>query len=102
MKMREMPYRVGEGAVEQAKLRAKMAVREVAHPTKSAPRRALRWILSGAVAMVAMVAVALIAWERSNDSYMEKFVAALESAPEELIYEQMADMVYYAESENSN
>ena len=102
MKMREMPYRVGEGTVEQAKFRAKMAVREVAHPTKSAPRRALRWILSGAVAMVAIVAVALIVWERSNDSYMEKFVAALESAPEELIYEQMADMVYYAESENSH
>ena len=57
----------------------------------------------GDLAVIAViVAVALIVWERSNDSYMEKFVAALESAPEELIYEQMADMVYYAESENSN
>ena len=102
MNMKQMPYRVSEGAVEQAKFRAKMAVREAAHPVRPASRRALRWVLSSAVATIAIVAVALIAWERSNDSYMEQYVSVLESAPEELLYEQMADVVYYAESENSN
>ena len=35
MKMKQMPYKVEEGAIERAKYRAKMAVREAAHPTEN-------------------------------------------------------------------
>ena len=39
MKMKQMPYRVEEGAIERAKYRAKMAVREAAHPAEQRPHK---------------------------------------------------------------
>ena len=38
--MKKMPYRVAEGTIERAKYRAKMAVREAAHPTEQIHRQA--------------------------------------------------------------
>ena len=54
--MKQMPYKIGEGAIEQAKYRAKMAVRESAHPATHHPRR-VYWRWASATAMVATVAV---------------------------------------------
>ena len=98
--MKRMPYKVEEGAIERAKYRAKMAVREVAQRGVEQPqsgRVALRWALSGVAATVAIVAVVAMAMRHDAPSLMEQLIAEMNSASEEVIYEQMADLVYYAE-----
>lgn len=98
--MKRMPYKIEEGAVERAKFRAKMAVREVAQSEVKQPqnrRVVLRWALSGVAATVATVAVVAMAMRHDAPSPMEQLIAEMNSASEEIIYEQMADIVYYAE-----
>jgi anti-sigma-K factor RskA len=104
MKMKQMPYRMEEGAIEQAKYRAKMAVREAAHPTeRHADKVSWRW--ASAVAMVAVVVVGVIGFvkyleeSRKPLSPMEELIAEMQSAPDEIIAEWTADVVYYEESE---
>ena len=109
--MKQMPYRVEEGAVERAKLRAKMAVREAkasqqmqqGTPQKiGLLRPALRWTLSGVAATVLLlIAVSIFMQNDSHQDAMERLVGELNLASEELVYEQMADVVYYAEEDSS-
>ena len=108
--MKQMPYRVEEGAVERAKLRAKMAVREAkasqqmqqGTPQKSGLLRpALRWTLSGVAATVLLLIAVSIFMQNSHQDAMERLVGELNLASEELVYEQMADVVYYAEEDSS-
>jgi hypothetical protein len=108
--MKQMPYRVEEGAVERAKLRAKMAVREAkasqqmqqgAPQERVALRPALRWALSGVAATVLLLLAVSIFMQNDNRNAMERLVCELNLASEELVYEQMADVVYYAEEDSS-
>ena len=57
--MKQMPYKVEEGAIEQAKYRAKMAVREAAHPTERRSHK-VQWRWASAVAMAAVVVVGVL------------------------------------------
>lgn len=106
--MKQMPYRVEEGAVERAKFRAKMAVREAKAAQESQPSRsivtlkpALRWALSGVAATVLLLIAVSIFMRNQEQHGMERLISEMRSASEEVIYEQMADVVYYAESESS-
>ena len=104
MEMKKMPYKIGEGAIEQAKYRAKMAVREVAHPISHHANK-VQWRWASAVAMVAVVVVGVIGFvkyveaSRKPLSPMEELIAEMQSAPDEVIAEWTADVVYYEESD---
>lgn len=102
-----MPYRVEQGAIERAKYRAKMAVREAAHPTEH-PSRGVRWRWASAVAVVAVLVVGVIGFVKYYDDYrqpkveqtpMEMLLAEMKNAPDEIIAEWTADVVYYEESD---
>lgn len=106
--MKQMPYRVEEGAVERAKFRAKMAVREAKAAQEAQPSRsivtlkpALRWALSGVAATVLLLIAVSMFMQNDEERRMERLISEMRSASEEVIYEQMADVVYYAESESS-
>lgn len=101
-----MPYKVEEGAIEQAKYRAKMAVRAVAHPTE---RRCftMQWRWATAVAVVAVVVVGVLGFVKYYDelvkpmSPMEALLAEMKNAPDEIISEWAVDTCYYLEDESS-
>ena len=105
--MKQMPYKVEEGAIERAKYRAKMAVREVAHPTEHRPFK-VRWRWASAVAMVAVVVVGVIGFMKLQDNVpqqtqtpMDKLVAQMQNAPDEVISDLAVDVCYYLEDEYS-
>ena len=68
--LKQMPYKVEEGAVERAKYRAKMAVREAAHPVE---RRwfGVQWRWATAVAAVAIVVVGVIGFVKYYDEIIK-------------------------------
>ena len=105
MKMKQMPYRIEEGAVEQAKYRAKMAVREVAHPTEQTSHR-VQWRWASAIAVAAVVAVGVFGFVQFGDSIlhkptpMEALIAEMQSASDDIIYDMAVDGGYYLEEEN--
>lgn len=104
--LKQMPYKVEEGAVERAKYRAKMAVREAAHPVE---RRWLgaQWRWATAVAAVAIVVVGVIGFVKYYDeiikplSPMEELIAEMQCASDEVISEWAVDTCYYLEDDNS-
>ena len=102
--MKQMPYKVEKGAIEQAKYRAKMAVREAAHPIER-PLRKAQWRWATAMAAVAVVVVGIVVFVEYSDacrvSPMEKLMAQMQSAPDELISEWAVDAGYYLEDANS-
>ena len=102
--MKQMPYKVENGAIEQAKYRAKMAVREAAHPVERHSHK-VQWRWATAMAAVAVVVVGIIAFVEFYDalrlSPMEKLMAQMQSAPDELINEWAVDAGYYLEDANS-
>lgn len=108
--MKQMPYKIGEGALERAKYRAKMAVREVAHPETHRPHRAY-WRWASATAAVAMVVVVAVVWltklddnatamERDNLTPMESLVAQMRKASDDILCDFAVDAGYYLEEEN--
>ena len=104
--MKQMPYKVEEGAIERAKYRAKLAVREVAHPTERTWRK-VYWRWASAVAMVAVVAVGVFAFVKYYDeivkplSPMEELIAEMQCASDEVINEMVVDVCYYLEEDSS-
>ena len=105
MKMKQMPYKIEEGAIEQAKYRAKMAVREVAHPTEQSTHR-VQWRWASAIAVVAVVAVGVFGIVKFKDdifhepSPMEALIAEMQTASDDIVYDMAADAGYYLEEEN--
>ena len=105
MKMKQMPYRIEEGAVERAKYRAKMAVREIAHPKEETPHR-VQWRWASAVAVAAVVAVGVFGFVQFGDNIlhkptpMEALIAEMQSASDDIIYDMAVDGGYYLEEEN--
>ncbi|MBR6655670.1 MAG: hypothetical protein IKL20_03580 [Alistipes sp.] len=105
MRMKQMPYRVEEGAIESAKYRAKMAVREVAHPVENLPRK-VQWRWATAVAAVAVLIVGVVGfatlYERvKKPSPMEELIAQMKSTPDEILRDLAVDEFYYDEDMNS-
>ena len=104
--MKKMPYRVAEGAIERAKYRAKMAVREAAHPTEQ-PSHKVQWRWATAMAAVAVVVIGVVGFVKYYDillkplSPMEELIAELQTAPDEIVSEWAADAVYYIDEESS-
>ena len=104
--MKQMPFRVEEGAIERAKYRAKMAVREAAYATEGRSHK-VQWRWATAMAVAAVVVVGVIGLVKYHDelfkpkSPMEQLFAEMKSAPDELINEWAADAGYYLEDVNS-
>jgi hypothetical protein len=104
--MKKMPYKVGEGAIERAKYRAKMAVREVAHPVERHSHK-VQWRWATAMAVAAVIVVGVIGFVKYYDeiakplSPMEALIAEMKNAPDELINDWAVDTCYYLEDENS-
>ncbi|MBQ5647914.1 MAG: hypothetical protein IIV16_02180 [Alistipes sp.] len=106
MKMKQMPYRVEEGAIERAKYRAKMAVREAAHPAEQRPHKIqLRW--ATVVTVVAVIAVGVIGFMTYQEhvtkplSPMEELIAQMKSTPDEILNDLAVDTFYYGEDPNA-
>lgn len=105
MDMKQMPFKVEEGAIERAKYRAKMAVREVAHPAEHTSHK-LQWRWASAVAVVAVVVVGVFGVVKFGDDIfrphtpMEELIFEMQSASEEVIYDLVVDSGYYLEEEN--
>ena len=105
MKMKQMPYRVEEEAIERAKYRAKMAVREAAHPTEQRPHK-VQWRWATAVAVVAVV-VGVVGLVTYYDKFakplspMEELIAQMENTPDEILGDLAVDAFYYGEDPNS-
>ncbi len=103
MKIKEMPYRIEEGAIERAKYRTKMAVREIANPTEHHLRTTQwRWVSAVAVAMVVVGVVGLVKfhYEKRYLSPMEELIAEMQTAPDDVIYDLSLEDGYYLEEEN--
>ena len=104
--MKQMPYRMEEGAMDRAKYRAKMAVREAAHPVEHRSHK-VQWRWASAVAVVAVVVVGVIGLVKYYDdlfkpmSPMEALIAEMQSAPDEIIDDWAVDAGYYLEDVNS-
>ena len=104
--MKQMPYKVEEGAIEQAKYRAKMAVREAAHPIEHRLHK-VQWRWATVAAAVAVVVVGVIGFVKYYDeiakplSPMEALVAEMQCASDEVITEWAVDTCYYLEDDNS-
>lgn len=104
--MKRMPYKVEEGAVEQAKYRAKMAVREAAHPVEPVLHR-VQWRWAMAMTVAAVIVVGVIGFVRYYDeiakplSPMEELIAEMQCASDEVISELAVDVCYYLEDDSS-
>ena len=105
-----MPYKIEEGAMERAKYRAKMAVREAAHPKTERPRR-VYWRWASATAAVATVAVVAVVWFVKPHEEptvvpvrtltpMESLVAQMNNVSDDILNEFAVDAGYYLEEEN--
>jgi anti-sigma-K factor RskA len=108
--MKQMPYKIGEGAMERAKYRAKMAVREVAHP-ETTPSRKVRWQWASATAAVAVVIVVAVVWfakpyeepvvkPETPLAPMESLIAQMNNVSDDILNEFAVDAGYYLEEEN--
>ena len=102
--MKQMPFKVEEGAIERAKYRAKMAVREAAHPTERTSHK-VQWRWASAVAMVAVVVVGVVGFTKYyNDMHketpMEKLVAQMHGLSDDILVDLTVDAGYYLEEEN--
>lgn len=101
-----MPYKVVDGAIERAKYRAKLAVRDVAYPTEPTTRR-VQWRWAGAVAVAAVVAIGVVGLVRFIDeaqepvSPMEELFSEMQDAPDDIIKEWARDAAYYNEDVSS-
>ena len=98
-----MPYKLEEGAIERAKYRAKMAVREAAHPTEHRQHK-VQWRWASAVAMVAVVVIGVVGFVKYyNDMYkqtpMEKLVAQMHNLSDDILSDMTVDSGYYLEED---
>lgn len=104
--MKQMPYKIEEGAVERAKYRAKMAVREAANPALGSGNK-VAWRWASAVAVAAVVVMGVIGYVAlfgdilHKTTPMEELLAEMKNAPDEIINEWAVDSCYYLEDENS-
>lgn len=107
MKTKQMPYKIEEEMITRAKYRAKMAVREAAYPTKH-PSHTMQWRWASAIAMVAVVVVGAFAlgeflYNQKNDlSAMDKLVAEMRTAPDDVIADISIDAGYYLDEEDNS
>ena len=103
--MKQMPYKIEEGAIERAKYRAKMAVREAAHPTENVSHR-VPWRWASVAVAVVVVAIGVFGLAKFGDEIfrkqtpMERLIAEMQTASNDVIYELEADYAYYLEEEN--
>lgn len=103
-KRRVTPYKVGEGAVEQAIYCAKMAVRELAHSEVGAPYK-MQWRWASAIAVAAVVCGVFCIAMFGDDIFraptpMEALITEMQSASDDIIYEMAMDSGYYLEEEH--
>ena len=104
-KRRVTPFKVDEGAVEQAMLCAKIAVRELARPEVCAARK-VQWRWASAIAVVAMVVLGAFGLVKLGDNLfraptpMEALLIEMQSASDDIIYEMTVDSGYYLEEEH--
>ena len=105
MNMKQMPFKIKDGAIEQAKYRVKMAIREEVERVQPASR-GVQWLRASAISF-AVIAIGIFGVVEFCDTPhreptpMEKLLAEMSSASDELIYDIAVDHGYYLEEENN-
>ena len=101
-----MPYKVGDEAIEQAKYRAKIAIREMADHTE--PRHALflnkHWISAVAATIIIGGIFGFVKLSHKNfqpATPIERLISEMQTAPDEIIYDLSVDRNYYSEEETT-
>ena len=105
MKMKQMPYKIEPYAIEEAKLRAKSAVREVANPAQT-HEVLLTGHWKSVVAIVAVIVIGVFGLVKFGDDLfhgqttMEELIAEMQTAPDDIIGDWAVDAGYYVEEED--
>lgn len=101
MIMKQMPYRIPEGFIEESKTENRAAIRAAANRRIRRGARISKWAASVAAtaACLAIFAVAYSEFGR-GDSEFDKLIAQMESASNEIIYEMSSDALEYPEDIN--
>ena len=99
-----MPYKIDDSAIEQAKYRAKMAIREIAHPAKQHRTYFLnkRWISAIAATIVIGGIFGFVKFNHKATPHttpIEQLISEMQTAPDDIIYDLLADNTYYIEEE---
>lgn len=102
-----MPYKVSDKAIEQAKYRAKMAIREVAcHHTVQPHRHFLNKHWISAIAASILIG-GIFGFVKLNHKIfhpatpIEQLISEMQTAPDEIIYDLLVDRNYYSEEETT-
>ena len=97
--MKQMPYRMDEGALERAKMRSRAAV--YAASQRSKIMRSVRW--ASAIAAAACIALIVFVGYKAKPELtpMECLIAEMHEAPLEIIYDMTLDSSLYVEEGDS-
>lgn len=94
-KIKSMPYRLEEGALERLKFSSRVAI---ADAVSQRDRRQRGAKLGFSVALVACVVLALFVFaDFAQTTSYEQFLTKVADAPMDTLYEMSADVVEYAE-----
>ncbi|MBR2351379.1 MAG: hypothetical protein IKA70_00385 [Alistipes sp.] len=97
--MKQMPYRLEEGALERAKMRSRAAV--YAASQRKTTMSPLRWV-SAFAAVVCLVLVAFAGYDKwFAPTPMERLIAEMRKAPIEIVYDMTLDSSIYIEEGDS-
>lgn len=101
MIMKQMPYRIPDGFIEESKAENRAAIRAAANRKVRRGARISKWAASVAAtaACLAICAFVYSEFDRS-DSEFDKLIAQMESASNEIIYEMSSDALEYPEDIN--
>lgn len=106
MNRKQMPYKVNEGAIEHAKYRAKIAIREVAHPTEQHRTYFLHKHWISAIATMVIIGGIFGFVKLTHKIFhptprIEQLISEMQTAPDEIIYDLSVDRNYYSEEDNT-
>lgn len=98
--MKQMPYRIPDGFFEKSKAANRAAIR-MHNGGMRTDKKISHWTVSIAAA-AACLAVCIFAYsEFGNRTELDDFIAQMENASDELIYEISSDAIEYPEDMNS-
>ncbi len=101
MSMKQMPYRVPEGAMEEMRIRCHAAVKRAESESRSR-KVGYRWAVSLAAVVVGVfiLVVSLAPWRNDDEMtspHYDRLMSMIHDAPIDIAYEMSVDAVEYYE-----